>query len=161
MPLILSGDTGVPASGMPTGSVIQTVTATYSTPVTISTTTYTDTGLTATITPISATSKILVVVTQPYRHTPSAGGGGIIIVRNSTPITQDVADSVGPFTMYLASVDIFAVYSNHVLDSPATTSAITYKTQGRPYNGASGLYLQASGAVTNNKSTITLLEIRA
>jgi hypothetical protein len=155
-----TGVTGVlPYASLPTGSVLQVVQATYSTPVTISTTTYTDTGLTASITPRFSTSKVLVFVTQPYRHNAAAAGGGIRIVRNSTAITQDVADSAGPYTLYLSAADIFAVFSNHVLDSPATTSATTYKTQGRPYNGASGLFLQASGTVTNNQSTITLMEI--
>jgi hypothetical protein len=68
MALILSGDTGVPASGMPTGSVIQTVQATYGTQVSTSSSTYIDTGLTATITPSSATSKIMVIVCQNGLH---------------------------------------------------------------------------------------------
>ena len=50
-----------PASG---GKVLQVVHATYSTLVTNSTTTYTDTGLTASITPSSTSSKVLIIVNQ-------------------------------------------------------------------------------------------------
>ena len=51
MALILSGDTGVPASGMPAGSVIQTVMASTASPLSSSSSTYIDAGLTASITP--------------------------------------------------------------------------------------------------------------
>ena len=64
MALILSGDTGVPASGMPTGSVIQTVSA-VTTQTNFSTSSTSDvavTSSTATITPSSATSKILITL---------------------------------------------------------------------------------------------------
>jgi hypothetical protein len=75
MALILSGDTGVPASGMPTGSVIQTVNGTYSSQVNTSSTTYVDTGLTATITPLFATSKILIMVDHADVYSPTGGVG--------------------------------------------------------------------------------------
>ena len=54
--------TGLSKASLPTGSVLQVVNATYSTYTTTSSSTFADTGLTATITPTSATSKILVLL---------------------------------------------------------------------------------------------------
>jgi hypothetical protein len=149
----------VVVSGMPTGAVLQVVQSTYSTPVTITGSTYTDTGLSATITPTSSTSKILVFVSQPYRHNSTSTGGAIIILRNTTQINQVVADATGPYTFYNGTMDIFINYATQFLDSPGTTSAITYKTQARPYLSAGSFYLQASGTVTNSQSVMTLMEI--
>jgi hypothetical protein len=60
----LSNATSLAYAALPTGSVLQVVNATYATQVSNSTSTYADTGLTATITPKFATSKILVLVNQ-------------------------------------------------------------------------------------------------
>ena len=62
MALILSGDTGVPASGMPTGSVIQTVSYSTNAQTTNATTSWVASQVSATITPISTTSKIIITV---------------------------------------------------------------------------------------------------
>jgi len=161
MALILSGDTGVPASGMPTGSVIQVVSATTTTQTSISGTSYTDTTLTASITPSSSSSKILVLVYQPYRVTSSANGGGIQILRGSTVLTTAVQDATGPYLIYLSGTEFYAVYSSSFLDSPATTSSTTYKTQARPYAGGGSIVFQMTGSSANTMSTITLMEIRA
>ena len=77
----------IPTSIMPAGSVIQTVTATHSTISTNETTTYTDTGLTATIS-ISANSKVLVLVTQQVeiKQTTTKVRGDIRIMRGSTEV---------------------------------------------------------------------------
>ena len=65
-----NGDiTGLAAGALPStvigaGAVLQVVTATYSTESDYNSVSFADTGLTATITPTSATSKILILVTQ-------------------------------------------------------------------------------------------------
>jgi hypothetical protein len=66
------------ASAMHTGAVLQVVNATYSTDTTNGTTTYADTGLTATITPTSATSKILVLVSGMFWQTNGYGGNAFL-----------------------------------------------------------------------------------
>jgi len=92
MALILSGDTGVPASGMPTGSVIQTVTAVKTDTSTNTTTTYADiSGLSVTITPISTSSKIL--VTLNLCGSNDSGSMAVQLVRDSTPIALGTAAS--------------------------------------------------------------------
>jgi hypothetical protein len=153
--------TQVQTSMLGTGAVLQVVSATNTTYTSITGTSYADTSLTASITPTSSSSKILVLVYQPYRFTGSANGGGIQIVRGSTAITTSAADTNGPYLVYLSSTEIYAVYSSSYLDSPATTSSTTYKTQARPYAGGGSITFQTNGSNGNTMSTITLLEIAA
>lgn len=170
MPLILSGDTGVPASGMPTGSVIQTVNATTTTQKIITGGTYEDTNLTATITPTSTTSKILVIVMQAYRVYANSGNpaytwAGIQLVRNGTAILLPVADNSGAYQLGSQSTTTNqpqsrGIYSCNFLDSPATISAVTYKTQAKRYDSNSAIILQENDNVSNNMSVITLMEIK-
>lgn len=162
-------------ASMPTGSVLQVVTATTSTQVSFSSTTFTDSGLSASITPTSATSKILVMITQAFDvYSPSRGdnGLGIRLLRGSTTIwNPSVSGSVGGAgygagyyaaggaTSMELDLQIPIIY----LDSPATTSATTYKTQGGLYTTANSsvLTFQPSGGGNNGASQITLMEIAA
>ena len=148
----------VPYSIMPTGSVLQVVNATYLTSTSTSSTTYTDTGLTATITPLFSTSKILILVNQNFRLTSTTDAGGSInIVRNSTVIFTP-ADLLQNYTYAggVASIELRGNLCINYLDSPATTSATTYKTQQAGYTSKT-VYTQSQ----NNISTITLMEIAA
>jgi hypothetical protein len=155
MALILSGDTGVPASGMPTGSVIQTVTASYGTQATNGSTSYTDTGLTATITPTSSTSKILVLVNQSSIAKDGATSVNIKLLRNAT----DIIVFGGTMSASASSAATSASSATcSYLDSPATTSATTYKTQFAINNGSGvNAYVQWNSI---GSSTITLMEIK-
>jgi hypothetical protein len=158
MALILSGDTGVPASGMPTGSVIQTVYGSTTTQLEGSYLTATDLGLSATITPISATSKILILVSANgigVRDTSTYWDG--YLLRNAT--------NIGGFGNYLTSQVGNSGWwgaSLSILDSPATTSAVTYKLQGIRRSGSGNcVFNVTSGAAgTGTISTIELLEIK-
>jgi len=156
MALILSGDTGVPASGMPTGSVIQTVTANTNSQISSASSTYSDTNLTATITPTSATSKILVVVDQNGLYKDSSANAGIALrlLRNGSLILtmNGRAAGDGPGGQALSIGSASASY----LDSPATTSAVTYKTQFNSESNAGTVYCQ----VYSSGSSITLMEIK-
>ena len=84
---------GVPSWATPAGGggkVLQVVHASYSTAQASSSTTYADTGLTATITPSSATSKILVLVSQnglQKTNAESTSRISIKLLRDSTTIT--------------------------------------------------------------------------
>lgn len=159
---------GVPTRAqLPAGSVLQVVQAITSTQVTVSTTTYTDTGLSATITPTSASSRILVMIRQNAYMTRSAtaSGAAIRLLRDSTTIfNPSAADNNGPYLMYLTgvtSVGLLTLLSFDYLDSPSSTSAITYKTQGASYIATSGAQVRFQNAdtVSNASSIITLLEI--
>jgi hypothetical protein len=140
---------------LPTGSVLQVVNATYGTEVSTSTSTYIDTGLTASITPLFSTSKILVTAHQNgVDKRTSNTYVRIQLQRNGSSILQmsDVAAATGTTTLN----DVGTV-SCEYLDSPATTSSVTYKTQMNSGNGATAYVQKDSTCV----STITLMEIAA
>jgi hypothetical protein len=133
-----------------TGNVIQVVQGTYSTETSTSSSTYSDTGLTASITPSSASNKILIIVSQDIGKATNDLSAQLQLVRNST--------SLGLITnVYTASSSTF--YSVNAgftyLDSPSTTSSTTYKTQFRSSNGLASARICNS----NTLATITLMEI--
>jgi hypothetical protein len=164
---VLTVSGGVPAWVSPAGGggkVLQVVQATYSTSTTIASTSFTDTGLSGTITPSSATSKVLVMFTQQARiaRTGVDQGGGYQLLRGATSILNlgnGGYESQGIDTGNSSSVQLRAIISGAYLDSPATTSATTYKTQFKVYSTAS------SGQATINENsapaTLLLLEIGA
>jgi hypothetical protein len=146
-----------PASG---GKVLQVVQASTTTSTTVASTSYTDTTLTATITPTSATSTILVMVSQfgfQSRLSTSANAA-LQIVRGATSIFN--ADLSSRITVITATEVYLGLYTNLIYkDSPATTSATTYKTQGKMGSTAnSGQIVYQDNSAP---STITLLEIGA
>ena len=147
-----------PAGG---GKVLQVVQASSTTATTIATTTYTDTNLTATITPTSATSKILVLVNQQRRFSKNGNdqGIGIRILRGATSVFSAAGSDFNYAGTSGTSIFEHSVTALSYLDSPATTSATTYKTQGNINDtGSSGSSIWQQGS---NPSTITLLEIGA
>ncbi len=144
--------------------MLQVVSASTTTQTTISTGTYTDSGLSATITPTSATSKILVLTSQvcSYNTNTNQVNAAIRLLRDSTSIgpfgdtggTQSFALIVGA----ASSLEQKIIISMNYLDNPATTSATTYKVQGAyPPFGASNLIFQHNSLIGN----MILLEIGA
>ena len=148
-----------PAGG---GKVLQVVTATSSTSTSVATTTYTDTTLTATITPTLNTSKILVLVNQATyieRNTVAANGCSILL-RGATQIAgSNASTSVFGVSTYGSGATLVGNTNYAVLDSPATTSATTYKTQFKVITTANSCVMIAQDG--SNTSNITLLEIGA
>jgi hypothetical protein len=139
------------------GKVLQVVMASTNTQTTNSTTTPADTTLTATITPSSATSKVLVLVSQNgVLGTTASNGVQLRLMRGATNILN-FSGSLGYSQASSTRNDTAASCS--YLDSPATTSATTYKTQFSQRTGdATAVQVQV---VTEAYSTITLLEIGA
>jgi hypothetical protein len=138
----------------PVGTVIQTVNAFYATQTSNNTGNYIDTGLTASITPRFSTSKILVLVSQNGLYKGSSATnvlGRVKLLRGSTDLIL-ICNEIGEG---LTAAGGLGGVSCGYLDSPATTSSVTYKTQ---FQNANNLfYVQISSSV----STITLLEIAA
>ena len=160
MSLILSGDAGVtfPNSTVQAsaGSVLQVVNATYATQVSLTTNTFTDTGLTATITPKFATSKILVIVNQNGCWRTSANPSTCIDLGINKVGTGIVSQFSGALLSTSTTLEQSGSTSATYLDSPATTSAVTYKTQFASRNGTATVYVQYANVST---SYITLMEI--
>jgi hypothetical protein len=140
-----------------TGSVLQVVNATTSTQVSNATNTYVDTNLTATITPKFASSKILILVSQNGVQKSSANSqnmADIILVKNGSGLLP--ANMAGTLGETGTALQNSVTASCSYLDSPATTSATTYKTQFASRNSTATVYVQWANVST---SFITLLEI--
>jgi hypothetical protein len=138
-----------------TGKIIQIVTATTTSTTISSSSTYQDTTLTVTITPTSATSTILVLVNQNGAgKNVGATGLNLRLLRGATVIST--------FGRFIGQDGALTGESwNSVglgyIDSPATTSATTYKTQQASEANVSQVGTQIGSAM----STITVLEIGA
>jgi hypothetical protein len=142
------------------GKVLQVVTASTTTATTVASTTYTDTGLSASITPTASTSTILVMVSQRCYQSRSAEStnAAMQIVRGSTSIFN--ANDSTNLNIAGTTLALLGGYTTLIYrDSPATTSSTTYKTQGKVSNTANSgqIIYQAD----SSPSTITLLEIGA
>ncbi|BAQ89650.1 hypothetical protein [uncultured Mediterranean phage uvMED] len=113
-----------------TGHVIQVVSNTYATETASGSSSYTDTGLAATITPKFATSKILVLCNMCAAGVMQNGGadaqGLFKLVRGSTDLNEAVNRS---YDYGNSGSIIFGQFLMSWSDSPSTTSATTYKLQ--------------------------------
>ena len=139
------------------GSVLQVVNATYSTQTSTTSSTYTDTGLSASITPSSASNKILVITNNNGNYIASGSvdaGIRFRLLRGATSIAvlDDLAAYLDATTSH-AGTSVSTCY----LDSPSTTSSTTYKTQFHSRNNTSNCFVNFGSSV----STITLMEIKA
>jgi len=194
MPMTLSGDgtiTGLAVGGLPNatvtaadlasgaarsnfgaGAVLQVAqgykTDTFST---TSTSLQDVSGLTVTLTPASSSSKFLIMVNMTYLNTFYVGR--IALLRNGTEIGK--ADAAGSrpldFLYYSNSTNSAADgqwvrESMDYLDSPATTSAITYAVQVASYTNSAGVTFINRGADDNDNinhtrsaSSIIVMEI--
>jgi hypothetical protein len=143
----------IAAAALPAGSVLQVVMGTYATQVSNSTSTYADTNLTATITPRSTSSKILVTV-----HLTGCGKSNNTylqaqLVRGVTSLIE--FEKEGGYTNSAAANSVGGTGTTY-LDSPATASATTYKAQLKSANNFASVSVHSS----TSASTITLMEIQ-
>jgi hypothetical protein len=123
------------------GKVLQVVQATFSTATTVTSTSFTDTGLSVSITPSSATSKVLIYGVQQVfaERNETTVGVGIQLVRTSTAVWISGTGGFESLSLNEASEQITALRGLlpiMYLDTPATTSATTYKIQGRCFSTA-------------------------
>jgi hypothetical protein len=151
----LTGTQTIPKATLPTGSVLQVVSSITSTSTSTTSATPVTTGLSASITPTSATSKILVqVVGGTCDNVGSTGQQTLLtIYRNST----NLFGSNGTNLTFSTSARIMAPASAGILDSPATTSATTYTLYIASVNTAGTVSLIAANSVV----TMILMEIAA
>ena len=140
------GSAWVAAGGGGGGKVLQVVSATTTTQTAITSTTMTDSGLSVTITPTLSTSKVMILVSQQVQveRNNTAQSAGWRLLRGATQIYDGDGTLSRGFLIVTNNQTELAMsgfYSMVYLDSPATTSATTYKTQGKV-------------EVTTNNSTI-------
>jgi hypothetical protein len=144
------------------GKILQVVQGTTTTATTIATTTMTDTTITATITPTLATSKVLVLVSAQFDANRSTGNiaVGAKLLRGATTIQDFGTYGFAQVNATGASATgLTAIKAQTYLDSPATTSATTYKLQAAPNTTAnSGNVVFQVGSFP---SSIILMEVGA
>jgi hypothetical protein len=153
---------GVPSWATPAGGggkVLQVVYGGTSTDASNSTNSYADTGLTASITPSSATSKVMVLVSQNGCRSSNGNNNNQLVaklLRGATDLIVFCAQ--GGMHYDVSMFNGFGSASCMYLDTPATTSATTYKTQFMNANNTAAVTVQTGGDST---STIILMEIGA
>ena len=140
------------------GKVLQVVQGTLTTNFSSTNTSFVDSGLTVTITPSLATSKVMVFAMCSGVGTKAGSGAvnnysQVNLVRTSTQLQ---VSSIGTFA-YAAGGSTPEFYTNvafSYLDSPATTSATTYKVQGRA--GTGGVTVEIAGGSTGICSIVAM-----
>jgi hypothetical protein len=137
------------------GKILQIVMGTTSTAVGTDSTSYIDTGLTASITPASSSNKVLVLVSQIatiIQSTSTTRDTFFNLVRGSTQLFQNFSQTISP----TGTTRFHVTNSMNYLDTPSTSSATTYKTQVKG-NGANwDIYLQKDSI---SQSQIILMEV--
>tara|TARA_R100000995_G_scaffold82910_1_gene57638 strand:- start:313 stop:891 length:579 start_codon:yes stop_codon:yes gene_type:complete len=192
MPVTINGTSGLVTattfsgsslSGIDTGKVLQVVTAEKTTQTSVNGTTHADLGITATITPTSASSKILVEYNvNMYMYRSGSGmyeaNASIQVLRGSTVILvpyslgnspQSTGSGYGHADYFMSSgeggVEVGTFLRNRhgykLIDTPNTTSATTYKLQGAIGYGGYLYVNKTDGASQTPKSNIILTEVAA
>jgi len=147
-------------SSVALGKIGQVVQATTSSTSTITTTTFTDTNLSGTITPTATSSKVLVTVSQPfYIYRTSANvEAWFRILRDATSVWESTARVYGyNLGSTATSQQIYYIFNYSYLDSPSSTSAITYKTQARVTSASNSAEVRTN----DQPSSIILSEVLA
>ena len=158
----------VPVGGLPSGAnggILQVVQAVKTDTFSFTGTSFTDiTGLSASITPSSSSNKVLIVAQIYMSADSSRDTAKINFVRGSTNIAQPSGSVAQTSTMmnYLSAITMFPMSMNF-LDSPATTSATTYKLQIGKDGTNNKICLNRYSEADNYHgiSTLTLYEVTA
>ena len=148
------------AGGVPTwaaagggGKVLQVVEGSTTTTASNSTTTFATTNLSASITPSSVSSKVLVLVNQAGCGKNATSNDNELVVRllkGATVLASHFAGYTGS-----AIYNIVGTVGFNYLDSPSTTSSITYSTEFKNNTASSAVFVQGSSSY----SSIILMEI--
>lgn len=155
---VITGDLSVSGSIAGAGKILQMVTNRFSNVnQTTSSSTFQNSVMTATITPTSSSSQIYGIFNFTSIIDAYANNGVDAEYRITNNGTEIHGMKIGAWT------DVDKSFASiHYVDSPATTSAITYLLQYRrsaTYSGNGAVGLQATGA--NNDMTVILFEVGA
>lgn len=150
-------------AGMPAGSVLQVVQTSVNTSVSASMSgesTFVDiSGMSVSITPASTSSKILVSYSLNLGHSVSDQNNSVRLMRDTTAIVGSGGSTANVTNFCRNTTAQINEVSTQYLDSPSTTSAVTYKVQWA--SGSGTFYLNSRGGGTQFVcvSTITVMEI--
>jgi len=170
-------DDAITVAKLPAGSVLQMVTAELTTRVAMSTTSFQNTGLIGYITPSSASSKILITISFGRIQTSNSTGDtgcAIRLMRGSVDSDLNgVADGNRSRALFTTGGQSYNLnhskggYGVTGIDSPNTTSQITYNVQGWPQHGSYPIIINGTSNNANDaevynvrtKAIITMMEI--
>ena len=142
--------------------VLQVVTATKANSFSTTSGTFVDvTDLSVAITPTETSNTVLAVVTLQGSQT--GGDGAFRLLRDATAIALSTAGSSTNGFTQVSSSYTNAMFSGAVMfvDSPATTSATTYKVQAMAGGGTTYVNRRGVAADFGGFSSITVMEISA
>ena len=158
-PVVAGGTSAVQASSGKVLQVVQSVTltntsTTSATPVT--------TGISASITPSSNTSKVLVFIDTQVVTNTTGNGIGILLYRGGSVVKNSAIDSgTSYYTQYAYTARNWMQQSITYLDNPATTSSTTYTIYFASYTSGSTVQIGGGSSPNYYPTTITLMEIAA
>jgi hypothetical protein len=173
----VTGNMNIAVGDLPTGSVLQVVSSektdvtSYTTNINVGASSFSDTGVSATITPTSSSSKILVLVNLSVGvHTGYITVFAIRRGSSTFPLLGDTASGYTSVTQIGRGVggNVHGMHHSGMmyLDSPATTSATTYTVMGASelakvvyINGSGGSDTGSQTWSSRGTSTITLIEV--
>ena len=169
----LTGSRNTPKGVMPAGSVLQVVSNTYksSDAYALSNTFQQATAFNTNITPTSSSSKVLIRAVIYFGETGAGAYPGIRITKNGSEITAATGEANSSRKMLSGAAGLMSNNSDmqcvsvEYLDSPATTSSITYGIQVTGFSGRT-FYINITGngdanAGVSSVSSMTLMEIAA
>jgi hypothetical protein len=174
--LLITQANQIGTAALPTGTVLQVVQTVKTDTFSTQTSSFTDvTGLSVSITPTKASSKILVscAVAVGYNNDGTVTRrGGISLFRGSTnlvvPTSPGSRSPTYAWASEMSSNEVYDTYCFEFLDSPNSTSSLSYNV--KVLNGGGGssiVYVNRSEldndqAITGRSvSTITVMEIAA
>jgi hypothetical protein len=161
---------GIAKASLPAGSVLQVLSTTKTDTFSTSSTSFVDiTGLSVSITPTSSSNKVFVTVDVTGQGYAGVSIAAFRLVRDSTVI--DAGAAAGVRTLGFAGSiptdnNISITQGTNFLDSPSSTSSVTYKVQVRISSGST-VFVNRTTAdaddvnIVRTASTITVMEIAA
>jgi len=155
-----SSGQSIPKAALPTGSVLQVVSSTITTEYNGTTGAETYFGIAFSITPTSATSKIMVIFDVAMGLNGTTSNHAVYMRLRRAASTSGTFLYVQRFGRYdggsSGNREMFSTLLLHYLDSPNTTSTVTYGITIQNLDGAPGYSIN-----NNGHSTLTLMEIAA
>ena len=172
MAVSINGNTGVvtglaalPDSAMSSGSIIQVV-QTFKNDVFSTTATSTEvdvTGFNVTITPSSSSNKILIMSQCGIGKSATGSVIGMQLYRDSTKIAAQATNQT-----YSAGACVYIYETNNLprwvynyLDSPNTTSAVTYQWKVKGFNSGTIYVNNRNGEDMMTSGTVIAMEVAA
>lgn len=168
----ITGSRSIPASTVPAGSVLQVVNYTSNSNASganTTGTTYYASGFIVTITPTSSTSKILLLCSSCIGNNTGASAMSVLFYRSIGGGAYSAIGSNALATQYLNNITYVSYQVNmfglNYLDSPGTTSAVSYQLyfQGNNGSGTGTVYLNGrnNDGLQQPQLNLTAVEIAA